>query len=49
MILATMRAMCWERAKAELMSMLHTYHEDPNFEEIDEKVEKFITEIEGML
>ena len=45
---AVLRAMAWERAKAELRSILHTYYEDmTDFNAASEAIEGFIGENEG--
>jgi hypothetical protein len=49
--LRTLRAICWERAKGELMAMLNTYWEDErSYEKIKIKIKVFIedTEMNGL-
>lgn len=47
MILLSLRAMAWERAKGELQSVLNTYwNADPKFERMDVLVEEFITAVD---
>ena len=42
-----MRAMAWERAKGELMSMLQTFFDNKEkFEALDEAIKKLVAEVE---
>lgn len=44
----TMRAMAWERAKGELLSMLPTFFgEQEKYDELHKKVWAFIGDVEG--
>jgi len=50
-ITRAMRAQAWERAKAELQSVLCTFHgahdsTDGQFDELDAKITAFISEVE---
>lgn len=46
-ILHTLRAMAWARAKGELMSLLETYwNNDEGFEDLDTAITEFIKNIE---
>jgi len=53
-----MRLMAWERAKAELRGMLHTYWPcyysdgtkvDEGFEPVDDKIEQFIKDLDDLI
>jgi hypothetical protein len=52
-VLETLKMQAWERAKGELLSLLHTYHSegDPkvaaNFKRAKEKIDAFIVDFEG--
>lgn len=47
-ILIAMRVMAWERAKGELLSILHTYFGGhPKFDAADEAINTFIKQIEN--
>jgi hypothetical protein len=47
-ILQATRLIAWERAKAELYSMLHTFYleEDKQFEKLADEINHFIKHIE---
>lgn len=46
MVLKVLRAQSWERAKGELRSLLHTFFDDKNFEELNNAIEGFINLVE---
>ena len=41
-----LRAMAWERAKGELLSMTHTYYGEPKYEEFREALNELIAVVE---
>ena len=47
----TLRAMAWERAKGELLSMLHTHYSEYNTrnrcDELDSAIKDFILNVEN--
>ena len=46
-VLKTLRAMTWERAKGELQALLVTYYNDPHFGKASEEINGFIKRIDG--
>ena len=42
----TMRLMAWERAKGELYSMINTYWNNKNFDQMKSEIIKFVDKVE---